>query len=437
MKKLFMILVIISTLCLLLASCNQGDATTDTTDTTAADTTKETEAETAVPRYDYMAADVASDVELDEADYKGIALTIPNSYKITEEDAKNYITSQILFKSRTATNGTTMVRDKALKMGDDAYIYYKGFVDGKEFDGGSNWDDKTPYTLGLGSGSFIPGFEEGLVGVIPNQTSKSTPAEIHVTFPEDYAEHLAGKEAVFHVVVEYAVQYTLPEYNRKFIEEDLKYEPKMEFYASDAALIAEFEEYVYNYLVAQNASNIESAKADALWNHLTEKAVCKNLPTDEVAYYFNVYKSEATYYFNYYLSMNNAEFNALYPDIGSFAIVYFGFDKDANWETEVTKMAEFMVKQDMILHAIAEREGMETVSDAEYKAEIKYWVDYYYGYMTEDDIIQNMGEKSLKEAAFASKMDEWLLEQATFTYADGSPIVSNTNNEAETETSEG
>ncbi|MBR6782349.1 MAG: FKBP-type peptidyl-prolyl cis-trans isomerase [Clostridia bacterium] len=435
MKKLFLILAIIPTLCLLLASCNNGDTTDDTVDTTATDTATETE--TAAPRYDYMAADVASDVEIGEADYKGVTLTIPNSHKITMEDVKTYIMTQVLFKSRSATNGTAMVRDQALKLGDDAYIYYKGFVDGKEFEGGSNWDDKAPYTLGLGSGSFIPGFEDALVGVIPNKTSKSSPAEIHVTFPEDYAEHLAGKEAVFHVVVEYAVQYTLPEYNRKFIEEDLKYEPKQESYASDDELIAEFEEFVYDSLVAQNVSTIEAAKADALWNHLLEKAVCKNLPADEVAYYFDVYKSEANYYHAYYTSSGNAEFTALYPDLPSFIIAYFGFEKGADWEVELTKMAETMVKQDMITHAIAEREAMETVTEEEYKAEIKYWVDQYYGYMTESQIVENMGERSLREAALVAKMDKWLLEQVTFTYADGSPIVSNTNNEAETETAEG
>lgn len=420
---------------LLLASCNKGGETTDTTvsDTTAA----ETEATTAIPRYDYMDADVAPDVEIDKADYTNITLTIPNSYKIEDDDVQAYILSGIRYSYRTAVNGTAMVKDQALKLGDDAYIYYKGFVDGVEFEGGSNWDDETPYTLGLGSGSFIPGFEDALVGIVPNQTSKTNPAEIHVTFPEEYAEDLAGKDAVFHVVVEYAVQYTLPEYNREFVETTLKYEPKLEFYASDAALLAEFEEYVYDYLVDQNATNVENAKVDALWNHLTEKATCKNLVADEVAYYFDAYKSEAEYYFDYYTSMGNEEFKALYPDLDTFAPVYFGLAADADWEAEVTKMAELMVQRDMITHAIGEIEGLETVSEEEFNAQVNYWVEYYYGYMTEAEIIQNMGEVFLKEAAFAEKLDKWLMEQVTFTYADGTPLVSNTNNEAETETSEG
>ena len=435
-RKLYLILALLMLASLLLlASCNKGG---ETTDTTASDTTAtETEATTAIPRYDYMDAVVAPDVEIDRADYTGITLTVPDSLKIEDEDVENYIQSSILFSRRTAVNGTAMVKDQALKLGDDAYIYYKGFVDGKEFEGGSNWDDEKPYNLGLGSGSFIPGFEDGLVGVIPNQTSKDKPAEIHVTFPEEYAEELAGKDAVFHVVVEYAVQYTIPELTRDFVVNTLKYKPKMEFYASDEALLDEFKEYVYDTLVDQNAQNVENAKVDALWNHLTEKATCKNLVADEVTHYFNAYKSEVEYYFDYYTSMGNEEFKKLYPDLDAFAPVYLGLDKGADWKAEVTEMAELMVKRDMITHAIAELEGIETVTEEEYKAQVKYWVDYYKGYMTEAEIIQNMGEVFLKEAAFSEKMDKWLMEQVTFTYADGTPLVSNTNNEAESETAEG
>ena len=424
-RKLYLILALLMLASLLLlASCNKGG---ETTDTTASDTTAtETEATTAIPRYDYMDAVVAPDVEIDRADYTGITLTVPDSLKIEDEDVEAYIQSSILFSRRTAVNGTAMVKDQALKLGDDAYIYYKGFVDGKEFEGGSNWDDEKPYNLGLGSGSFIPGFEDGLVGVIPNQTSKDKPAEIHVTFPEEYAEELAGKDAVFHVVVEYAVQYTIPELTRDFVVNTLKYKPKMEFYASDEALLDEFKEYVYDTLVDQNAQNVENAKVDALWNHLTEKATCKNLVADEVTHYFNAYKSEVEYYFDYYTSMGNEEFKKLYPDLDTFAPVYLGLGK-----------AELMVKRDMITHAIAELEGIETVTEEEYKAQVKYWVDYYKGYMTEAEIIQNMGEVFLKEAAFSEKMDKWLMEQVTFTYADGTPLVSNTNNEAESETAEG
>ena len=165
--------------------------------------------------------------------------------------------------------------------------------------------------------------------------------------------------------------------------------------------------------------------------------MCKNLVADEVSYYFDAYKSEVEYYFDYYSSMGNEEFKKLYPDLDAFAPVYLGLGADADWKTEVTKMAELMVKRDMITHAIAELESLETVTEEEYKAQVNYWVSYYQGYMTEAEIIQNMGETFLKESAFAEKMDKWLMDQVTFTYADGTPVVSITEDEAETGTSEG
>ena len=440
-KTLWTVVLASLTLLLLLASCSKGGENSDESGTgTGSGTTAETEAQTAIPRYDYMDAEVAPDVTIDRADYTDITLTVPNSLKITQDDVQAYVQT-ILFQRRTAVNGTTMVKDQPMKLGDDAYIYYKGFVDGEEFEGGSNWDDESPYKLGLGSGSFIPGFEDGLVGVIPNQTSKDNPAEIHVTFPEAYNEELAGKDAVFHVVIEYGVQYTLPEYTRKFVEETLKYKPKLDFYASDEALLEEFEEYVFDFLVEENQSNVDNAKVDALWNHLTEKASCKNHPQLELDYYLNSYKSEAQYYYDYSASYYGETFKTMYPDLAAFIPVYFGFEKDADWEEELNKMAKLMVERDMITHAIAELEGLETVTEEEFDEQVQYWVDYYlssyYTSVSKAEVIQNMGETFLTESAFAQKLDKWLMDQVTFTYEDGEPIVSNTENETESDTAEG
>ena len=419
-----------------LTSCqNNGPTAESGVDTTVGTTVGTTSSgtqndPTAAPRHDYTAANVSADVDIDRTAYTNLHLTVPNSLKIEAEDVAAYI-ENIRFQNRIAVKGTTMVKDKPLAMGDDAYIYYKGFLNGVEFEGGSNWDDEAPFTLGLGSGSFIPGFEEALVGVVPNTTSKTKPTEITVTFPEDYNEELAGKEAVFQIAVEYAVQYTLPEYNREFVETTLKYQPEKEFYASDVALLAEFEEYVCNYLVTQTASKLNTAMSSALWEHLTDAAVCRNLPAAEVSYYFGVYQSEAEYYYNSYLSYSGESFRQQYPDLASFMPLYFGFAAGTDWRTELTKMAEQMVQRDMIVHAIAEQEGMETVTTEEYEAQVKYWQDYYsayYGTMTREDVIQNMGEVFLKEAALAEKMDAWLMEQVIFAYEDGTPVAAADDN---------
>lgn len=405
-----------------LAACNGADKNSDETGTgTAAGTTAETEAVTAIPRYDYMAADVIPDVEIDPSIYSDMQLTIPNSYKIEDEDVEDYI-KNIRFQYRTAVNGTTTVKDQALSMGDDAFIYYKGLVDGQEFDGGSNWDDKEPYKLGLGSGAFIPGFEEALVGIVPNETSKSNPASITVTFPEEYTESLAGKEATFYIVVEYSVQYTMAELTRDFILVDLEYETQKEFYASDSALFTEFKAYVKDDLINKMQTDIENAKIDAIWNYLTENATCKNLPATEVQYYADSYQSEVEYYYNYYSSYGGESFTSKYPDAATFAAAYYRLAADTDWETEKRNMAEQMVRKDMITHAIGELEGIESVTDEEYRAQIDYWVNYYYGYMTAAEIEANMGSVFLTESAFADKMQEWLFDHVTFTFEDGSDL---------------
>ena len=375
----------------------------------------DTEAVTHAPRYDYFDADVRADVTLDPSVYTDMRLTLPADLEITDEDIKRYI-DYVLFQYRTADNGTTQVTDKAMKWGDDAYIYYKGMIDGVAFEGGSNWDDASPYTLGLGSGAFIPGFEEGLVGVIPAEATKESPAEVHVTFPENYNPELAGKDAVFYVAVVYAVQYTVPAYNRETVETTLKYEAKKDFYASDAAYLEEFEEYVREYLESDIAEDVEYEKMNALWSYLTEKVACQNLPQLELDYYRNAYMEEIEYYYDYYKSYGGTAFTEQYPDLDAFAKSYMGVEADGDWKEELDKLCEDMVKKDMITHAIAEQEGLETLTEEEYKAELQYWVDYYQGYMTEDEIIANMGEAVICEGALSAKVQNWLLDRATFTY---------------------
>ncbi len=391
----------------------EAGTTTGTTDGTTADTKEE---ETQMPRYDYFEADVGKDVTLDKSIYSSMKLKLSPDLLITDEEVQSHL-QYLIFQERAAVNGETKVYDQALKMGDTAYIYYKGTIDGKEFDGGSNMDDKTPYGLGLGSGSFIPGFEAGLVGVVPNQTSKEKPAEVHVTFPEGYNEELGGKDAIFYVVVEYAVQYTLPEYNRELVENVFKYTSE-KVHATEASFLAEFEAYLKTDLEKQNAEYIESAKTDALWTYLTEQVVCTNLPQMELDYYATSYKNELQSAYEYYKSRYGEEFSKVYPTIGDFAVYYMGFEKGANWEDEIKKMSELMVKKDMLVHAIAEWEGLETVTDKELEEEIEYWIEYYGGYVTKEDILENIGESYLRESAFAVKMYDYLIGNCTFEYAE-------------------
>ena len=398
---------------------------------------KETQAQSATntTRYDYLKEDVAQYVTIDKSAYTDMKLTISSAYKIKDSDVQDYI-EYIRFENRTAVNGETEIKDIEVKMGDDAFIYYKGFVDGEAFDGGSNWDDEKPYQLGIGSQTFIPGFEEGLVGVIPNTTSKDKPFNLYVTFPEDYQnEALAGKDVVFHVVITHTVQYNLPTYNLEFITDTLEYEFKKEYYASDRARFTEFEAAVREELELSNKEALEGAKVDAMWTYLISKATFSMLPESEVNYYYENYVAELQSYYDYYSasSVNGEEFKKAYPVLDDFAVDYMGLAKDADWKAEMKRRAEDIVKRDMLGHAIAEIEGIETVSDEEYKAEIQYWMDQYSDYgMTAEDVEASMGVSGLKEMAFSAKIEKWLLGRATFTF-EGESAEDGAESEVESE----
>lgn len=410
----------------LLAACKstgKGDETGTGTGSGTNDSVSDTatglnEDATAPVRYDYLEADVSKDVQIDKTAYTDMKLTLPASLNITDDDAKDYINNSILFEYRTADNGSEKMTDKKMKKGDSAFIYYKGEIDGEEFSGGSNWDDTSPYELALGSGAFIPGFEDGLIDVIPVNASKDNPIVVKATFPKDYGnEALNGKEATFYVAVEYAVQYTLPEFNRTFVEDTLKYSGKKDVYASDAEYLNEYIAYIRQQLENKVADQVEYAKTDALWTYLTETAVCSNLPQSEIDFYYDSYISQIKSSYSQYKTYYGDTFTSMYPDEAHFSVWYMGLKSADTWQEELRELSVKLVKKDMITHAIAEMEGMETVSDEEYKKVVDYWVEQYSGQMTADEIVKSMGELYLRQSALADRMSDWLMEHATFSFA--------------------
>ena len=408
-----------------LVACNDAEGSETTSETKAETQSSNTNNNTITTRFNYMANNVAAYVSFDSGLYTDMKLTVPNSLKIKDEDVQSYI-DYIRFENRKAVNGETQLKDIEIRQGDDAFIYYKGFLDGKAFDGGSNWDDASPYQLGIGSQTFIPGFEEGLLGVVPNTTSKDNPYKLTVTFPEEYQnEELAGKEVVFHVVITHIVQYDVPVYDLAFITDTLKYKFEKSFYASDEARFEEFEAVVREELVASNAESLLNAKSDALWTYLIEKATFTWLPETEVNYYYTNYVEELKSIYNYYSasSINGEEFKAAYPTVDKFAIAYLGLKSDANWLDDMKRRAEDIVKKDMVGHAIGEIEGLETVSEKEFNDQVKYWADQYKDYgMSESDVIASMGKDVLNEMAFSEKIENWLMDRVTYTYVDGSAL---------------
>ena len=143
--------------------------------------------------------------EVTLGDYKGIQVE-KKEYPVTDEDVDKELESM-----RNANARMVTVEDRPAKKDDMVIIDYKGFVGEEQFDGGTAENQ----TLVLGSGQFIPGFEDQLIGAKAGDS-----VEVNVTFPEDYqAEHLAGKEAVFKVDVKETKEKELPDLDDEFAKD--------------------------------------------------------------------------------------------------------------------------------------------------------------------------------------------------------------------------
>ena len=364
-----------------------------------------------VVRYDYMANDMSAFVTLSKEQYAAFQINVGKDYVITDEVIEQQLKS-MLYKYATATNGTEQVKDQPIRYGDKAYIYYRGEVDGKEFEGGSNMSDESPYGLGIGSGSFIPGFEDGLIGVVPAETSKDNPYPVHVTFPENYKEDLAGKDAIFYVVVEYVVQYDVPELTDKFVEETLKYKHEGDDLPDvEGALV---ESYKASLKKSMEESALEAAEQAAYAQAMEElmgKLTFTSYPEGEVEYYYDMYIQEFESYYAYYKTLYG------YSSLDEFAVDYMGLEKGADWKAELTKNCQQTVQQSILIHAIAETEGMEQISDEEFKAELEYLVDYYKQYnYTAEYIREQMGDDAIKESALFGKVQEFIMERIVIKY---------------------
>lgn len=149
-------------------------------------------------------ANVIVKPEVKLGDYKNLEVEKQNR-EVTDEDVENRL------KAAQDAQADLVVTDEAAKEGDTVVIDFEGFKDGEAFEGGKG----TNHSLELGSGSFIPGFEDQLIGA-----KAGDDVEVNVTFPEDYqAEDLAGQPATFKVKVHEVKQKEVPELDDEFAKD--------------------------------------------------------------------------------------------------------------------------------------------------------------------------------------------------------------------------
>ena len=162
-------------------------------------------------------AELAVKPEVTLGDYKG--LDVPK----TRVTVKKEEVEEELKKTQEQNAREITIEDRPVKDGDILTIDYSGSVDGEKFEGGTAEDQ----TLVIGSGAFIPGFEDQLIGKELNEET-----EINVTFPEEYhASDLAGKEAVFEVKIKAIKEKELPELDDEFASEVSEFETLEEYKA--------------------------------------------------------------------------------------------------------------------------------------------------------------------------------------------------------------
>lgn len=162
-------------------------------------------------------AEVVTRPTVELGQYKGIEVERVE-YTVTDEDVKKEINNRLEAQARTVSV------DRPVQEGDSTVIDFAGFLGDEQFEGGTAEN----YTLKIGSHTFIPGFEEQMVGM-----NKGEQRDIKVTFPTDYqAEHLAGKEAIFKVTVHEINFEEIPELDDDFVQDTSEFNTVAEFEAN-------------------------------------------------------------------------------------------------------------------------------------------------------------------------------------------------------------
>ncbi len=285
-----------------------------------------------------LSAKVAVKPEVAIKDYAGIEAEKAVA-EVTDEEIENEINT-IRERNSREIEGT---EDTVSEMGDVCTIDYEGFVDGVAFDGGKGSD----YPLKLGSGNFIPGFEEQVAGHKIGENF-----DVNVTFPEEYhAKELAGKAAVFKTVIHKIKHIELPELDDDFAKDVSEFDTMDEYRADVKAKIAKRHETEADH-------KFEDAILDALIEKL-EADIPEAMFVAETENFVRDYDNR--------LRMQGLDLKTYFQ--------YTGMNLDSLRE-QLRPQAEKQVKLRLALEKIAELEKIE-VTDADIDEEIQRIADSY------------------------------------------------------------
>ncbi len=285
-------------------------------------------------------------------DYKGVEIE-KVTQEVKDEDVENEL------KAVQKRNARMLLVERPAKEGDTVLFDYAGFVGDEQFEGGTAERQE----LVLGSGMFIPGFEEQLIGATPGEK-----VDVKVTFPTEYhAEDLAGKDAVFHCLVHEIKEEQLPELDDEFAKDVSEYDTLEE-------------------LKNANRERLESYAKSSAENQMKDAAIVKVVEANEVEIPRAMVEDEIERMINEL----NQQFR--YQGITIDKYLEFTGKNMADFREEIRPEAEKAVKTRIILMSIAEAEKIE-VSAEEMEEELNTMAAQYQ--MTADKIKEMIGVENL------------------------------------------
>lgn len=318
---------------------------------------------------------VLKDMEVDKyvtvGDYKGLQISVAPA-KVDETTLAAEVNS-IYMNYVTADNGG--ITDRAVEVGDTVNIDYEGKKDGVAFDGGT----AASQSLTIGSGQFIDGFEDGLVGVMPGET-----VDLNLTFPEAYGNaDLAGQAVVFTVTV----NFILP------TELDDAVVAAMGI--AEVTNVEELQQYAYDYLYAEAEYYREAEVQNAVMDAFMKNCTFKEVPEALVEKYENASRENIT-----------ATAAGYGVDADTFTNLVYQMDM----ETFISTYSSEAVKQDIAIQWVANNENLN-ISDEELDTMLLEQAQSY-GLSTIEEFIGEASKEDYREYFLYDKVLGFLVENA-------------------------
>lgn len=334
----------------------------------------------------------AKDMEYNASDYvtlgeyKGMEIKLDSNYEVTEEDVKSSIEKLIASYPAYEDSDKTTVES-----GDCVNIDYEGLKDGVAFDGGT----AQGYVLEIGSGSFIEGFEDGLIGAKVGDT-----VALNLTFPENYRNtEMAGQAVVFNVTV-----------NKIVNKADMTYDTITDQYVADnfSAQGYETAEALKNGMKDELTRSKESSKEtdiqDAILEKLKEVCPVESLPEGVLDQRVKEYKEQLV-----------AELKDQYNmELEDYLTTLNTTEED--FEAQITDNMQENLEIELILTAIADKENIEADEEG-YKEYVANIVSSG-GYADEAALMEEYGEDYVKTVYRNNKAMDMIRENAVVTYGD-------------------